>query len=123
MELIHAKEAYAHTVLAKRNARRVMFEDLALYFNKYVNEAAAHAETAILLRWRDFDINEELATDEEALTELLNNVVAAGYEAEFCYVSPSAYNPCGIVVAWGDNATQDITDMFFKLSGTICRGE
>ena len=87
MELIHAKEAYAHTVLAKRNARRVMFEDLALCFNKYVNEAAAHAETAILLRWRDFDINEELATDEEALTELLNNVMAAGYEAEFCYIS------------------------------------
>ena len=123
MELIHAKEAYANTLIAKSKARRIMFEDLALCFNKYVNEAAARAETAILLRWRDFDINEELATDEEALTELLNNVMAVGYEAEFCYNSPSAYNPCGIVVAWGENAVDDIVDMFLKCAETIYRGE
>ena len=58
MELIHAKEAYANTLIAKSKARRIMFEDLALCFNKYVNEAAARAETAILLRWRDFDIGD-----------------------------------------------------------------
>lgn len=123
MEIIHAKEAYAHSILAQRNARRIMFEDLALCFNRFVNEAATKGETVIVLRWKDFDMNEEIATDEEALYELLGNIIAAGYEAEFCYNSPSAYNPCGIVVAWGLQAQADITAMFGENSEIIYRGE
>lgn len=76
MEIIHAKEAYAHSILAQRNARRIMFDDLALCFNKFVNEAACKGLTAIIFRWKDFDVNEEIATDEDAITEFLNNVVA-----------------------------------------------
>lgn len=122
MEIIHAKEAYAHSILAQRNARRIMFEDLALCFNKFVNEAANKGQTAIIFRWKDFDINEEIATDEDAVTEFLNNVIIAGYDAEFCYISPSAYNPCGVVVAWGENPAEDIRLMFLEHT-EICRGE
>lgn len=122
MEIIHAKEAYAHSILAQRNARRVMFEDLALCFNKFVNEAASKGQTAIIFRWKDFDANEEIATDEDAVTEFLNNVIVAGYDAEFCYISPSAYNPCGVVVAWGENPIEDIRLMFLEHT-EICRGE
>lgn len=122
MEIIHAKEAYAHSILAQRNARRIMFEDLALCFNKFVNEAAGKGRTAIIFRWKDFDANEEIATDEDAVTEFLNNIFVAGYDAEFCYISPSAYNPCGVVVAWGENSTEDIRLMFLEHT-EICRGE
>lgn len=122
MELIHAKEAYAHSILAQHNARHIMFEDLALCFNKFVNEAANKGKTAIIFRWKDFDANEEIATDEDAVTEFLNSVIVAGYDAEFCYTSPSAYNPCGVVVAWGENPTEDIRLMFLEHT-EIYRGE
>lgn len=122
MEIIRAKEAYAYSVLAKHNARHIMFDDLVLCFNKFVNEAACKGHTAIVFLWKDFDVNEEIATDEDAITEFLNNVIIAGYDAEFCYISPSAYNPCGIVVAWGENPSEDIRLMFVEHT-EIYRGE
>ena len=122
MELIHAKEAYMHSILAQHHARHIMFEDLALCFNKFVNEAANKGKTAIIFRWKDFDANEEIATDEDAVTEFLNSVIVAGYDAEFCYTSPSAYNPCGIVVAWGKNPPEDIRLIFLEHT-EIYRGE
>ena len=122
MELIHAKEAYAHSILAQHNARHIMFEDLALCFNKFVNEAANKGKTDIIFRWKDFDDNEEIATDEDAVTEFLNSVIVAGYDAEFCYTYPSAYNPCGVVVAWGENPIEDIRLMFLEHT-EIYRGE
>lgn len=123
MELIHAKEAYANTLLAQRKARRIMFNDLAIYFNSRINEVAANGETACIIRWRDFDINEELATDEEATVELIENIVAAGYEAEFCYNHPSAYNPCGIVIGWGEDAASSVALAFAATEGELCRGD
>lgn len=123
MEIIHAKEAYANAMLAKYQARRSMFERAAAAFNKIVIEAADRGEIAALLRWRDFDIDEELAVDEEALTELLNQIVASGYDAEFCYCSPVAFNPCGIVFAWGEYTLDAINEVFQNLTGEIYRGE
>lgn len=123
MELIHAKEAYANTLLAQRHTRRLMFEKLAMFFNKCINDASACCKTTCIIRWRDFDVNEEIATDEEATAELLENVVTAGYEVEFCYNSPSAYNPCGIVVAWGNNAEEELKEAFESVEGNLWRGE
>lgn len=123
MELIHAKEAYANTLLAQRKARRIMFNDLAIYFNSRINEVAANGETACIIRWRDFDMDENLATDEEALTELLENVVSAGYEVELCYNHPSAFNPCGMVIGWGNNAADSINLAFAATMGELCKGE
>lgn len=123
MELIHAKEAYANTLLAQRKARRVMFSDLAIYFNSRINEVAALGETACIIRWRDFDMDENLATDEEALTELLENIISAGYEVELCYNHPSAFNPCGMVIGWGNNAADSIDLAFAATMGELCKGE
>ena len=123
MELIHAKEAYANTLLAQRKARRIMFNDLAIYFNSRINEVAANGETACIIRWRDFDMDENLATDEEALTELLENVVSAGYEVELCYNHPSAFNPCGMVIGWGNKAIDSIDFAFAATMGELCKGE
>lgn len=123
MELIHAKEAYANTLLAQRKARSIMFNDLAIYFNSYVNEITAQGKFACLIRWQDFDMDENLATDEEALTELLENIVSAGYEVELCYNSPSAFNPCGLVIGWGNNALEAISSIFANMNGELWRGE
>lgn len=123
MELIHADVAYANTLMARRDARKVMFNDLAIYFNSRINEVAAKGETACIIRWKDFDINEDLATDEEATTELIENIITAGYEAEFCYNSPSAFNPCGIVVGWGNDALNSIDVAFAATQGELSRGE
>lgn len=123
MELISAKQAYANTLLSKRRARRIMFNDLAVYFNNRVNKVAAQGDSVCIIRWKDFDVDENLATDEEAVTELIENILSAGYEVELCYNSPAAYNPCGIVVAWGVDAIAAIDWAFCQVEGRLWRGE
>ena len=123
MELIHADIAYANSLMARRDARKLIFDDLAIYFNSRINEIAAKGETACIIRWRDFDINEDFATDEEAVTELLEHIISAGYEVELCYNHPSAFNPCGMVIGWGNNAADSIALAFAATMGELCRGE
>lgn len=123
MELILAKEAYANTLLAQVKAKRDLFSKFMLSFNKFVTNTYSRGESTFVLRWKDFDKTEELATNEDLLGEILNYVILAGYDVEFCYNGPSAYNPCGIIVAWGAEAEKDITVMFDSLDGVLWRGE
>lgn len=123
MELIHADIAYANSLMARRNARKLIFDDLAIYFNSRINEVAAKGDTACIIRWQDFDINEDFATDDQLTTELIENIISAGYEAEFCYVSPSAYNPCGVVIGWGQDAKESINLLFLAVGNSLYRGE
>lgn len=119
MELIKATEAYASTLLA----RRLKMEKLALYFNKVITEAAAKGNTTCIIRWKDFDMDEELATDEDTTIQLIESIVSAGYDAEFCYNNPYAFNPCGIVIAWGEETEKLLNEAFAQVDGQLYRGE
>lgn len=122
MELIHAKVAHATSLLAETKSRAATFENMVKYFNKTVNETAAKGEYACVIRWKDFDLDESYATDCEASLELLSSIIGAGYEAAFCYCSSSCYNPCGVVVGWGEAPEQAIDDYFNYTEG-LCKGE
>ena len=123
MEIIHADVAYANSLIARRNARHLMFTELAVYFNNCINKAAADGKTYCIIRWRDFDENEDLATDNEATIELIDNIIVAGYEVAFCYNSSTAFNPCGIVIGWGKEAKESIDIAFAETEGELYKGE
>lgn len=122
MELIHADFAFANTLRARRRKREVLFDNLVLYFNKAVDKAAKQGKNACIIRWKDFDIKEDYATDEEAVGELLDSILSAGYEVELCYISSNAYNPCGIAVGWGNSVDEAITEAF-NMHTDLYRGE
>lgn len=122
MEIIHAKVAYANTLLAEYEVRNSLFEKMIRHFNKKVKEAATNGCHTCAILWKEFDIDEAYATDCEATAELLSSIVGAGYEAVFCYNGPSVYNPCGIVVGWGPEANECIED-FFQHSESLFKGE
>lgn len=122
MEIIHAKVAHATSLLAETQSRAATFENMVKYFNKVVNETAAKGGYVCAIRWKDFDLDESYATDCEATAELLNTIIGAGYEAEFCYNGRTVCNPCGIVVAWGPCQEESIAD-FFNYSESLYRGE
>ena len=69
MELIHADFAFANTLRARRRKREVLFDNLVLYFNKAVDKAAKQGKNACIIRWKDFDIKEDYATDEDIAAE------------------------------------------------------
>ena len=112
MELIHADFAFANTLRARRRKREVLFDNLVICFNKVVDKTAKQGKNACAIQWRDFDIKEDYATDEEAVGELLDSILTAGYEVELCYNGAGVYNPCGIVVGWGNNALEAIREVF-----------
>lgn len=122
MNLINADVAYANSLLARQKNRRLIFDDLAIYFNNQVNKNSKKGNMAIIFRWTDFGLNEDFATEEELTAELLENILAAGYEAEFCYCSPGAYNPCGIAVGWGKEAEERIKLLIEETAG-LYRGD
>lgn len=122
MELIHADFAFANTLRARRRKREILFDNLVICFNKTVDKAAKQGKNACVIQWCDFDIKEDYATDEEAVGELLDRILVAGYEVELCYCSSYAYNPCGIVVAWGLNALDAIHEIFDE-EKNLYRGE
>lgn len=122
MNLINAKVAYANSLLAKHKKRRLIFNDLAIHFNNQVNKVSQKGEMATIFRWADFGLEEDFATEEELTAELLDGIIAAGYEAEFCYNGPSVYNPCGIVVGWGEEVESQIAKVFEETAG-IYRGD
>lgn len=123
MKLIKANDAYANTLLVQQKAKQNMFNKFEAHFNKLVTDTANLGETAFALEWKEFDTSEELAINEDLMGALLDYIVLAGYEVELCYNSPSAFNPCGIVVAWGEKAEEDISVVFDLLDGLIWRGE
>lgn len=122
MEIIHAKIAYANTLLAEHEARNSLFEKMIHCFNQKVKEEAMNGSHICTVLWKEFDIDEAYATDCEATAELLSSIIGAGYEASFCYNGPSVYNPCGIIVGWGPNANEWIED-FFRHSEELYKGE
>ena len=122
MNLINADVAYANSLLARRKNRHLIFDDLAIHFNNQINKASKVGEMASIFRWADFGLEEDFATEEELTVELLENIIAAGYDAEFCYISPAAYNPCGIVVGWGKEAEVRIKWLIDETDG-LYRGE
>ena len=69
------------------------------------------------------EIYEIVAEEMSIPSELLENVVSAGYEVELCYNHPSAFNPCGMVIGWGNNAADSIDLAFAATMGELCKGE
>ena len=122
MEIIHAKVAYADTLLAEYEMHHSLFEKMIRHFNKKVKEEAMAGFQTCFVLWKEFDIDEAYATDCEATAELLSSIIGAGYEAVFCYNGPNISNPCGIVVGWGPEANECIED-FFQHSKNLFKGE
>ena len=122
MEIIHAKIAYSNTLMAEVKSRQSLFKQMVSCFNDKVRVASNEGRTVCSLLWKEFDLDESYATDCEATAELLNTIIGAGYEAEFCYNGRTVCNPCGIVVAWGPCQEESIAD-FFNYSENLFRGE
>ena len=122
MEIIHAKIIYADTLIAEQKQRQFLFNHMIECFNTKVRQAALDGRYACSILWREFDIDEHYATDYEGTSDLLNSILGAGYEAEFCYNGKTVCNPCGVVVAWGPHPEEYIKD-FFDYSEDLYRGE
>ena len=122
MELLNAKVVYASTLVAKQKTLDILLAKFANCFNKKVSEAAEKGLYCCSLRWREFDEEENFAIDDDAIEILLSSIYAAGYEVSFSYISPSAYNPCGVVIGWGPEAEKVVED-FFLQNSEICKGE
>ena len=121
MDLLNADIATAHSLLARQKRRRKSFNDLAIHFNKVINDASAQGKFVVSLLWKDFGLAEEFCFEEELITELLEHIVSAGYEAELCYYTPYVSNPCGVVVAWGADAAklaETVAENGGKVDGT-----
>lgn len=122
MEIIHAKTAYSNTLLAEARHREHLFGLMVNCFNDKIRAASTEGETVCSILWKEFDMDENYATDCKATEELINTIIGAGYEAEFCYNSRTAYNPCGIVVAWGPDPQLSISD-FFNFTNELYKGD
>lgn len=118
MEIIHAKTAYANTLLAEQH----LLDSMITCFNNKVRLASMEGKRVCHVLWKEFDIDENYATDCEATATLLDVLLGAGYDVEFCYNGRTVFNPCGVVAAWGPYS-EGIIEEFFYNAEDLYRGE
>ena len=123
MDLINARVAEATTLLCAEKVRRDLFSKFEVCFNRGIRKASEKERRSYAILWTEFDKSEEIIFEDDIIEELIDNIIAAGYEIAFCYNHPATYNPCGLVVAWGPNPMEEI-DKFFKTNDlNLYKGE